>query len=81
MRGTPAIGKRNGQRCGEKIKVGRGGGGFEHTRIEETSSVNRSGVCSPGEILKSRTPEMPFLAFSALSLEFILIAMIRLPHI
>ena len=58
------------QRRTNKLKVG----GAEHTSAEGASSVEGSEGILPREILKTRTPEMPFPAIWALNLEFILIA-------
>ena len=55
------------QRRRNELKVG----GAEHTSAKGASSVEGSGGILPREILKTRTPEMPFWA---LNLEFILIA-------
>ena len=58
------------QRRRNELKVG----GAEHTSAEGASSVEGAGGILPREILKTRTPEMPFPAIWALNLEFILIA-------
>ena len=58
------------QRRRNEFKVG----GAEHTSADGASSVEGSGGILPREILKTRTPEMPFPAIWALNLEFIFIA-------